>query len=378
MRRHLYFLLSTFAAALCSISVFASTEEKPGPFVIPELKTWEAGKGAMTVSGTMRIAVPSGDEELLRIAGMLADDWKTMFGHLPGIVTEKGTEGDIVLEIKNDKRLDRLSGGSAESYSISITDRVRLSAATARGVFWGTQTILQMADRSIHGGARDIAVSLPCGKVLDWPDYGLRGFMMDCGRKYIPMSYLRKLTRIMAYYKMNTLQVHLNDNGFKQYFGGDWDRTYAAFRLECDTYPGLTARDGHYTKEEFIDFQEEASGMYVEIIPEIDVPAHSLALTRYKPEIGSQEYGMDHLDLFNPETYSFVDALFKEYLEGGEPVFRGPRVHIGTDEYSNKDQDVVWWRNSAISPTTISVWWRATASRRWSGEPSPTQTGRHP
>ena len=341
MKRHLYFLISTFAAALYSISVFAATEEKPGPFVIPELKTWEAGKGAMTVSGTMRIAVPSGDEELLRIAGMLAEDWKTMFGYLPGIVTEKGTEGDIVLEIKNDKRLDRLSGGSAESYSISITDRVRLSAATARGVFWGTQTILQMADRSIPGGARDIAVSLPCGKVLDWPDYGLRGFMMDCGRKYIPMSYLRKLTRIMAYYKMNTLQVHLNDNGFKQYFGGDWDRTYAAFRLECDTYPGLTARDGHYTKEEFIDFQEEASGMYVEIIPEIDVPAHSLALTRYKPEIGSQEYGMDHLDLFNPETYTFVDALFKEYLEGGEPVFRGPRVHIGTDEYSNKDQDVV-------------------------------------
>ena len=341
MKRHLYFLLSTFAAVLCSIGVFAATSGDSGPFVIPELKTWEAGKGAMTVSGTMRIAVPSGDEGLLRIAGMLAEDWETMFGYLPGIVTEKGAEGDIVLEIKKDKRLDRLSGGSAESYSIGITDRVRLSAATARGVFWGTQTILQIADRSIPGGAHDIAVSLPCGKILDWPDYGLRGFMMDCGRKYIPMSYLRKLTRIMAYYKMNTLQVHLNDNGFKQYFGGDWDRTYAAFRLECDTYPGLTARDGHYTKEEFIGFQEEAAGMFVEIIPEIDVPAHSLALTRYMPGIGSEEYGMDHLDLFKPETYEFVDGLFKEYLEGEDPVFRGPKVHIGTDEYSNKDQNVV-------------------------------------
>lgn len=341
MKRHLYFLLSTFAAVLCSIGVFAATSGDSGPFVIPELKTWEAGKGAMTVSGTMRIAVPSGDEGLLRIAGMLAEDWETMFGYLPGIVTEKGAEGDIVLEIKKDKRLDRLSGGSAESYSIGITDRVRLSAATARGVFWGTQTILQIADRSIPGGAHDIAVSLPCGKILDWPDYGLRGFMMDCGRKYIPMSYLRKLTRIMAYYKMNTLQVHLNDNGFKQYFGGDWDRTYAAFRLECDTYPGLTARDGHYTKEEFIGFQEEAAGMFVEIIPEIDVPAHSLALTRYMLGIGSEEYGMDHLDLFKPETYEFVDGLFKEYLEGEDPVFRGPKVHIGTDEYSNKDQNVV-------------------------------------
>lgn len=50
---------------------------------------------------------------------------------------------------------------------------------------------------------------------------------------------------------------------------------------------------------------------------------------------------MDHLDLFKPETYEFVDALFREYLEGRNPVFAGKRVHIGTDEYSNKKQDVV-------------------------------------
>ncbi|KAA4659898.1 family 20 glycosylhydrolase, partial [Bacteroides ovatus] len=66
-----------------------------------------------------------------------------------------------------------------------------------------------------------------------------------------------------------------------------------------------------------------------------------LALTHYKPEIGSKEYGMDHLDLFKPETYEFVDALFKEYLEGDNPVFVGKRVHIGTDEYSNAKKDVV-------------------------------------
>ena len=46
--------------------------------------------------------------------------------------------------------------------------------------------------------------------------------MIDAGRKYIPMNYLRQLVKVMAYYKMNTLQVHLNDNGFKQYFGNDW------------------------------------------------------------------------------------------------------------------------------------------------------------
>ena len=95
------------------------------------------------------------------------------------------------------------------------------------------------------------------------------------------------------------------------------------------------------TKKEFIHFQEEAAERFVEIIPEIDVPAHSLAFSHYKPELGSKEYGMDHLNLSHPEVYSFVDALFKEYLDGENPVFRGPKVHIGTDEYSNKKKEVV-------------------------------------
>ena len=169
----------------------------------------------------------------------------------------------------------------------------------------------------------------------------VRGFMLDCGCKFFTIDFLRDYVRFMSYYKMNTFQIHLNDNSFKQYFGNDWDKTQAAFRLESETYPGLAAADGHYTKQEFIDLQLLAEKLGVLIIPEIDVPAHTLAFTRYMPEIGSEEYGMDHLDLFNPKTYEFVDGLFKEYLSGDEPVFRGPIVHIGTDEYSNAKKEVV-------------------------------------
>ena len=155
------------------------------------------------------------------------------------------------------------------------------------------------------------------------------------------MGYLENLVKIMAYYKMNTLQVHLNDNGFRQFFGNDWDKTPAAFRLECETYPGLTAKDGSYSKQEFVDLQLLGDRYGVEIIPEIDVPAHSLAFTHYRPSLGSKEYGMDHLDLGNPETIPFVEGLLKEYLEGKNPVFRGKRVHVGTDEYSNAKKEVV-------------------------------------
>ena len=111
-----------------------------------------------------------------------------------------------------------------------------------------------------------------------------------------------------------------------------------------DTYPGLTATDGSYTKQEFVELQLLAEENGVEIIPEIDSPAHSLAFTHYRPDLASAEYGMDHLDLGNPDVYTFMDGLFREYLSGSPlspPVFRGPRVCIGTDEYSNARQEVV-------------------------------------
>ena len=300
----------------------------PKPFVVPELKQWTGKDGNFTPGKDARIVCTSQNPELLRIARMFADDYQQMFGQTLSVAQGKATSGDFVLSLSADKKLGE------EGYAIKITDRVAISAPPPTGLYWSTRTLLQLAEQNQER-------SLPQGTIRDYPDYPLRGFMIDCGRKFIPMAYLQDLVKIMAYYKMNTLQVHLNDNGFKQYFEHNWDKTYAAFRLESETYPGLTARDGSYSKKEFIDFQKQAASNFVEIIPEIDVPAHSLALTHYKPEIGSKEYGMDHLDLFKPETYEFVDALFKEYLEGDNPVFVGKRVHIGTDEYSNAKKDVV-------------------------------------
>lgn len=313
-------LLLLFCA---QVAVYAQNAK---PFVIPELKEWKGKEGAFVPSADMRVVYT--DEALRAVAEAFAADYGQMFGTAPETVQGKPSEGDIYFTLKKDKKLGR------EGYAIRVDRYVTVSAPEVVGAYWATRTLLQMSEQTEDH-------QLPKGQLRDWPDYAMRGFMMDCGRKFIPMSYMRDLVKMMAYYKMNTLQVHLNDNGFKQFFGHDWGRTYAAFRLECDTYPGLTARDGYYTKREFIDFQEEAASRFVEIIPEIDAPAHTLAFTQYKPEIGSKEYGMDHLDLFNPETYKFMDGLFKEYLEGDKPVFRGPRVHIGTDEYSNKKKDVV-------------------------------------
>lgn len=312
-------------AACCMLSAGALWADiNPKPFVVPELKTWSGAEGQTALSG--RIVVKNA--KLKTVAAALAADYKEMFGKELTIVNGATKGGDVVLSLKKDKAL------GDEGYTMNVGSAVEITAATERGAFWATRTLLQIAEQHKDG-------NLPKGKTTDVPEYKLRGFMIDCGRKFIPMSYLRDLAKIMAYYKMNTLQVHLNDNGFRQYFGGDWNKTQAAFRLECDTYLGLTAKDGSYSKQEFIDFQKLAEQNGVEVIPEIDAPAHSLAFTQYKNEIGSKEYGMDHLDLFNPETYKFMDGLWKEYIGGKNPVFIGKRVHIGTDEYSNAKKDVV-------------------------------------
>ena len=316
--------LIVIAMLLC---VSVSAQNNPKPFVVPEITSWRGAEGNFVPSG--RVAVKGSDKELQRIAGAFVADYKLLTGRDLTVVKGGGKAGDIVLQL--DKKATSLG---KEGYELNVGEQAVVTANTLQGVFWATQTLLQLGEQSDNG-------SMPKGKAIDIPQYEMRGFMIDCGRKFFPMDYLHKLVKIMAYYKMNTLQVHLNDNGFRQYFDNDWAKTQAAFRLESTTYPGLAAKDGSYTKQEFIDMQIFAEQNYVEVIPEIDVPAHSLAFTQYKPEIGSKEYGMDHLDLFNPKTYEFVDGLFKEYLEGENPVFRGKRVHIGTDEYSNAKKEVV-------------------------------------
>jgi len=299
------------------------------PFVIPELRSWKGRTGTFVIENKTKIIYSSKTPELKRIAKALADDYAIFFQKELTVSTEKAHKGDIELRLRSTKH-----DTTKEGYEIDIQDKVVMTSTSEKGLYWATRTLLQLSQQ-------ETKQHLPKGKITDYPDFGLRGLMLDVGRKYIPISYLRDLVKTMAYYKMNCLQIHLNDCEIRGKEDTDLLNFYSAFRLESSTYPGLCARDGYYTKQQFIDLQVLAESLEVEIIPEIDAPAHVLAFTHYRPELGSKKYHMDHFDLFNPEVYTFMDNLWKEYLEGPDPVFRGKRVHIGTDEYSNKDQQVV-------------------------------------
>ena len=304
-----------------TLQVFsAETATNPRPFTIPAIHQWTGATGSLSLSPQSRILYA--DARLRTAAEALARDWQTAGLTLVVCEGKKAAEGDILFVYKPQKKLGE------EGYTIDIAKNIRIEA-TEQGAMHAAQTLLQLG------------TTLPKGRIADRPDYPLRGLMLDCGRKYIPLSYMRNLVRTMAYYKMNTLHIHLNDNADPGYYHDNWDEAYAAFRLESERFPGLTAEDGSYTKAEFREFVLEAAAMGVEVIPEIDVPAHSLAFSHYRPSLGSKEFGMNHLDLSNPAVIPFVDSLYAEYLEGPEPVFAGPRVHIGTDEYSNKRQETV-------------------------------------
>ena len=187
--------------------------ETAQPFSLLELKQWTAGSGEFTPGAKTRIVCASEDPEVQRVARMFADDYATMFGTTLKVAQGRAAAGDIVLALgQADKTLGQ------EGYMIQTSDRVELSAPTATGLYWGTRTLLQIAEQSDTR-------AIPQGTIRDYPDYPLRGFMIDCGRKYIPMTYLRDLVKVMAYSKLNTLQGHLHDNGFKPFFGHERKRT---------------------------------------------------------------------------------------------------------------------------------------------------------
>ncbi|NWJ52195.1 MAG: family 20 glycosylhydrolase [Bacteroidetes bacterium] len=293
------------------------------PFVVPALREWLGKEGNFIASSKITLAIdPTYQTELKDLAETFVSDYAKLLGRKITIRYGKPQNGNIFITLNNDEKTL-----GDEGYMMEVGNILTIKANKSTGCFWGTRTVLQLLEQS---------TSIPRGIARDYPKYQRRGFMLDCGRKFFTIDFLRDYVKFMSYYKMNEFQIHLNDNGFKQFFNNNWDSTYSAFRLESTTFPALTAKDGHYTKKEFIDLQELAKQYGVNIVPEIDAPAHTLAFYQFDHTLGSKEFGSDHLDLDNPHTYQFLDALFKEYLEGPNPVFRGKEVHIGTDEYSNK------------------------------------------
>ncbi len=332
---HLYYVLrdgkgNKMDVPSLSVTVTGRSKEEAGvnpkPFVVPALREWQGKVGRFAVAKKIVLVVnPCYKAELGQVAETFAKDYAALKGSKMTVRYGNPKKGNIYLTLSG---VEKTLG--EEGYLLEVSDVVTIKATTSLGCFQGTRTVLQLMEQS---------ESIPCGVARDYPKYERRGLTLDVARKFMSLEFLRDYVKFMSYYKMNEFHIHLNDNGFKQFFSNNWDSTYSAFRLESTTYPGLTSTDGHYSKKEFKELQQLAAQYGVNIVPEIDAPAHTLAFYHYDHSLGSKEFGMDHLDLNNPKVYDFLDGLFKEYLDGPDPVFVGKEVHIGTDEYSKKEAE---------------------------------------
>ncbi|NVM98219.1 family 20 glycosylhydrolase [Arthrobacter sp. SDTb3-6] len=290
------------------------------PTVIPSLQHWTPGEGGTRLGEGFVVVHPP---ELAEVAATLLADMAELAG-LSGSAGDGAGAGTIVLAL--DPALEFPADNAtaaAEGYVLEVDGGVRVSARTAAGVYWGTRSLLQMLSAS---------TTLPGGTAVDWPNYPVRGFMLDVGRRFADPAALRDWLRFMSWYKLNTFLVHLNDNEITSNTQRPWTAAQQAFRLASDSpwLAGLAAEDGSYSRADWDSFEDEAALRQVRLVPEIDVPAHARSFTRWRPEMGLDGGDSDMLDLGRPATTELVKDVFSEFV----PWFRGPAVHFGADEYA--------------------------------------------
>lgn len=325
--------------------------DNAAPAVLPELQEWKGRTGSFTLTGSSRIVYDS--EELKAAADEMAADFLDLTGREISVVSGDASSiqaGDFFFTMTDDTALGLMD----EGYLMEIGNSITVTSETETGAYWATRTILQALKQSDY-------TTIPQGITRDYPLYKVRGFILDVARKTFTLDYLEQVVKEMSWYKMNDFQVHVNDNLIGLENKEDPMTAYSAFRLENDTVKEggyLTGADGNpltvdgeelqyeqdltstdlwYTKEDFKNFIQESRELGVNIVPEIDTPAHSLALTKVLPELryGTSGRQNDHLDLVDSydQCLAFVQTIFSEYLNEG--VFdQDTIVHIGADEYN--------------------------------------------
>lgn len=248
------------------------------------------------------------------------------------LAVRQGRKGGIVLA------LDSAAVTAPEGYQLTVTPKgVTITGHDAAGVFYGIQTLLQNLPPQVYGRERQRGVewSLPAMSVADAPAHPWRGMMLDAARYYYDVDFVKKFIDMMAMYKLNKLQFHVIDD--------------CGWRLESAKYPRLTQvgawagegadrTGGFYTRREVRDLIDYAAVRGVEIVPEIEFPAHILSAIVAYPWLGCT--GMQHqvpkqhfisrdlLCVGKQTSMQFLRDILDETIE----LFPSRYINIGGDE----------------------------------------------
>ncbi len=255
-----------------------------------------------------------------------------------------GKSIDVYIDNKADKTIGN------EGYNLTVTSgNIALHANTAGGAFYGLQTLLQLVP---PGGAKAGVAEMPCATVTDYPRFGWRGLMLDVSRHYFTKSEVEKFIDEMVAFKYNTLHLHLSDdNGWRVEIKslplltqvGAWrvKRTGRFGTFSKPQWQEPATDGGFYTQDDIKEMLRYAAVRNVTILPEIDIPAHSLALIASYPNLsctqmpyfvnpGSEFYGEEDnvLCVGNDSVFVMLDKIFTELAQ----LFPNQYIHVGGDE----------------------------------------------
>jgi hexosaminidase len=316
--------MKTTFAILIGLAAMMTTTAQDAPSLIPKPTKMIVNKGTHTL--TQRTTVQYTDASLKSTASILGS------GLGLNVSTVIGDTG-IVLSI--DESLEDLG---KEGYALTVTPHtVTIKAPTATGVFYGTQTLRQLMPVNTFRRQHNVTgpIKMPCVEITDAPRFAWRGMLLDCCRHMFSVEFVKKYIDMMAMHKMNVFHWHLTED--------------QGWRIEIDAYPKLNTigayrksgngkYGGYHTKKEIREIVTYAKARHVTIVPEIEMPGHSVAALASYPHLGCtggpyavrQKWGVSK-DLYcagNDEVFVYLKKVLDEVVE----LFPGIYIHIGCDE----------------------------------------------
>ncbi len=339
--------IATGKLFLTIVIVLAGTLAQAAPVtpIIPAPANAESRPGTFQLSASSRIIT---ERELKATAELLASRLRAATG-CPLRIKSSGTAAST-----NDITLT--TGGAdpslgAEGYSLSVTPGgVTVRATTATGIFYGSQSLLQLFPPEIFSTkSQEMPWTIPAVEISDAPRFAWRGFMLDVSRHFFTPTEVKQVLDLMALYKLNTFHWHLvDDQGWriqiKKYPRltevGAW-REGIGFGLEPQsaTAYGKDGRyGGFYTQRDIREIVAYAAQRHITVVPEIEMPGHSsAALTAYPQfacpgvKVSIPTSGGIYTGVYcagNDATFTFLDHILSEVA----PLFPGKFLHIGGDE----------------------------------------------
>ncbi|MFO0837622.1 MAG: family 20 glycosylhydrolase [Phycisphaerae bacterium] len=339
----------SFAALFLVVTAQACAQSQPAPTfdpcaLVPSPMRLERGAGDFHL--TQRVAILRRMDSIAAkdAAALLAEYLGVAIGAAPSLVD---AAADVT--VAKDKMIlitttDADTALGEQGYTLDVEpSQIVLRATGAAGFFSGVQTIRQLVPATPLRVVRP-DVRVPAVRIVDVPRYAHRGFLLDCGRHFMPVEFVKRYIDLIAAHKLNVLHWHLTeDQGWRIEIRAFARLTQVGARRKA-TRDSEQPRDadgrygGYYTQDQVREIVAFAAARGVTIIPEIEMPGHSLAALSAYPELScgggpfevATTWGVfdDIYCAGNEKTFEFLERVLDEVIE----LFPSPFIHIGGDE----------------------------------------------